>query len=77
MITALVFSYIAKLYPDCALAAPERVGEDCGRDWLDPAMLEEGDEEDEQAASPGILLEERESGPGKPSSTKATRSSSK
>lgn len=65
------------MYPDCALAAPERVGEDCGRDWLDPAMLEEEDEEDEQAASPGILLEERENGPGKPSSMKAKRSNSK
>lgn len=63
---ALIF---ANSYPGCALAAPERVGEDCGRDWLHPATLVEEDEEEEQAAgSPGILLEERENGPGKLSS---------
>lgn len=58
------------MYPGCALAAPERVGEDCGRDWLDPATLVEEDEEDEQAdGSPAILLEEeREKSPGKLSS---------
>lgn len=60
------------MYPGCALAAPERVGEDCGRDWLDPAMLLEEDKEEEQAAgSPGILLEERANGPGKLSSVRA------
>lgn len=47
------------------------MGEDWGRDWLDPATLVEEDEEDEQAdGRPAILLdeEERENSPGKLSS---------
>ena len=63
-------------YPGCDLAVPERIGEDCGREWLDPAMLEEEEEveEEEEASSPGLLLEERENGPGKLSSVESKRS---
>lgn len=50
------------------MEVPERIGEDCGRDWLDPAMLEEEDEEEE-----GLLLDERENGPGKLSSMESNR----
>lgn len=32
-------------------------------------MLEEEEEEEEEACNPGLLLAEREKGPGKPSST--------
>lgn len=56
-------------YPGCAFTVPERVGEDCGRDGLDPVMLEEEEEEEEEASKPGLLLAAREKGPGKPSST--------
>lgn len=59
-------------YPGCDLAVPERIGEDCGRDWVDPAMLEvEEEEEEEEAGNPGLLLDERENGPGKLSSMEA------
>lgn len=54
-------------YPGCGLGAAERMGEDCGRDWLFPAMLEEDEEDEEEPRSPGLLLE-RENGPGKLSS---------
>lgn len=61
-------------YPGCDLAVPERIGEDCGRDWFDPAMLEEEEEEEEEASNPEFLLDDRENGPGKLSSmeTKTT-----
>lgn len=36
-------------------------------------MLEEEEEEEEEANNPGPLLDERENGPGKPSSTEAQR----
>lgn len=59
-------------YPGCAFTVPERVGEDCGRDGLDPVILEVEEEvEEEEASNPGLLLVERENGPGKPSSTNA------
>lgn len=58
-------------YPGCDLEVPDRIGEDCGRDWLDPAMLEEEEEEEEEASNPGLLLDERENGPGKLSSIEA------
>lgn len=58
-------------YPGCAFAVTERVGEDCGRDGLQPVILEEEEEEEEEASNPGLLLVEREKGPGKPSSTNA------
>lgn len=64
-------------YPGCDLAVPERIGEDCGREWLDPAMLEEEDEEEEEASNPGLLLDERENGPGKLSSVEAKRTEGK
>lgn len=65
---------IHSTYPGCDLAVPERIGEDWGRDWLDPAMLEEEEEEEEEANNPGLLVDERENGPGKLSSmeTKTT-----
>lgn len=61
------------------MAVPERIGEDCGREWLDPAMLEEDEEEEEEeeASNPGLLLDERENGPGKPSSMEAKRTEGK
>ena len=55
-------------YPGCDLTVPDRTGEDCGRDGLDPAMLEEEEEDEEEASNPGLLLDEREKGPGKLSS---------
>lgn len=64
--------FVFGTYPGCDLAVPERIGEDCGRDWLDPAMLEEEEEEEEvEATNPGLLLDERENGPGKLSSLEA------
>ena len=59
------------------MAVPERIGEDCGRVWLDPAMLEEEEEEEEEASNPGLLLDEREKGPGKLSSAEAKRNEGK
>lgn len=50
------------------MAVPERTGEECGREWLDPAMLEVEEEEEEEASSPEFLLDDRENGPGKLSS---------
>lgn len=64
-------------YPGCDLAVPERIGEDCGREWLDPAMLEEEEDEEEEASNPGFLLDERENGPGKLSSMDAKRTKHK
>lgn len=64
-------------YPGCDLAVPERIGEDCGRDWPDPAMLEEEEDEDEEASNPGLLLDERENGPGKLSSVEGKRTEGK
>lgn len=55
-------------YPGCDLDVPERTGEDCGRQWLDPVMLEDEDEDEEEASKPGLLLDERENVPGKLSS---------
>lgn len=60
-------------YPGCDFAFPERTGEDCGRDWLVPAMLEEEEEEEEEASSPELLFDEREKGPGKLSSMEARK----
>lgn len=42
-------------------------------------MLEEEEEEEqeEDASSPGLLLDEREKGPGKPSSLEVNRTESK
>lgn len=57
-----------RTYPDCDFVVPDRIGEDCGRDWLEPVMLEEEDEEEEEASNPGLLLDESENGPGKLSS---------
>lgn len=51
-------------YPGWDLAFPERIGEDCGRVGLDPAMLEEEEEEEEEDSNPGLLLDVRESDPG-------------
>lgn len=63
------------------MAVPERIGEDCGREWMDPAMLEDEEEEDveeeEEASNPGLLLHVRENGPGKPSSMDAKRTQDK
>lgn len=47
---------------------PDRIGDDCGREWLDAAMLEEGDDDKEETSNPELLLDERENGPGKLSS---------
>ena len=47
------------------------IGDDCGREWFDPVMLEEEDEDDEEASKPGFLLDESENGPGKLSSREA------
>lgn len=58
-------------YPGSDLDVPERIGEDCGRDWLDPAMLDEEEEEEEEPNNPELLLDERENGPGKLSSMMA------
>lgn len=56
------------------MEVPERTGEDCGRDWLTPAMLDEEDEEEEEeTSSAGLLLDERENGPGKLSSEEINR----
>lgn len=55
---------------------PERTGEDCGRDWLELAMLEEEEEqeeEEEEASDPGLPLEVRENGPGKLSSAEGDK----
>lgn len=38
---------------------------------MDPVMLEEEEEEEEEASNPGLLLDERENGPGKLSSVEA------
>ena len=69
--------FVYGTYPGCDLAAPERIGEDCGRDGLDPAMLEEEEEEEEEGSNPGPLLDERENGPGKLSSMEAKRTKCK
>lgn len=55
-------------YPGCDFAVPDRIGEECGRDWLDPAILEEEEEEEEEASIPEFLLDDRENGPVKLSS---------
>jgi len=65
-------------HPGCDLAVPERIGEDCGRELLDPVILDEEEEEEEEeeedeASKPGVLLAERENGPGKLSSMEAKR----
>lgn len=48
---------------------------------MDPAMLEDEEEEDEEeeeeASNPGLLLDVRENGPGKPSSMDAKRTQDK
>lgn len=54
-------------YPGCDLEVPDRIGDECGREWLDPAILEEEDDEDPN--NPELLLDDRENGPGKLSST--------
>lgn len=50
------------------MADAERIGEDCGRDGLEPAILEEEEEDEEEASNPWLLVDERENGPGKLSS---------
>ena len=53
-------------------AAPDRTGEAWGRVWTAPTMLEEEEEEveeeEEEASIAGLLLADRENGPGKLSS---------
>lgn len=63
-------------YPACDLEVPDMIGDDCGREWLDPAMLEEDDDEDEEASNPELLLDDREKGPGKLSSVNVRTKSS-
>lgn len=58
-------------YAGCDLEVPERTGDDCGREWLDPVILEVEDAEEEDASNPGFLLDDRENGPGKLSSMEA------
>lgn len=50
-------------YPACDLEEPERTGDDCGREWVDPVILEVEDAEEDEASSPGLLQDERENGP--------------
>lgn len=51
-------------HPGCVLAVADRMGEDCGRDELDPVMLEDEEDEEAEASNPDVLLDEREKGPG-------------
>lgn len=67
----LYLIFFPPTYPACDLEVPERTGDDCGREWVDPVILEVEDVEEEEASSPGLLLDERENGPGKLSSIKA------
>lgn len=58
-------------YPGGVLAVPDRTGDDWGRVWLPPAILDEEEEdveEEEEANIAGLLLADRENGPGKLSS---------
>jgi len=55
------------------LAVPDRTGEDWGRVAVPPAMLDEEEEEveeEEEASIAGLLLADRENGPGKQSSVR-------
>lgn len=62
-------------YPGCDLDVPDRIGDDCGREWLDPAMLEEEDDDEEEASNPELLLDDMENGPGKLSSAEVMNTS--
>ena len=59
-------------YPGGVLAVPDRTGEAWGRVGTAPTMLdeeeEEVEEEEEEASMAGLLLADRENGPGKLSS---------
>ena len=60
-------------YPGGVLAVPDRTGEDWGRVGTAPPMLDEEEEEveveeNEEASIAGLLLADRENGPGKLSS---------
>ena len=58
-------------YPGGVFAVPDRTGEDWGRVWTAPTMLDEEEEEveeEEEASMAGLLLADSENGPGKLSS---------